>query len=45
MAQDLPALPLYQKPTFLAWDSVVSGPQPNPTDWGHLWNIEEWGVR
>jgi peptide/nickel transport system substrate-binding protein len=45
MAQDLPALPLYQKPTFLAWDSVVSGPQPNPTDWGHLWNIEEWAVR
>lgn len=45
MAEDLPALPLYQKPTFLAWDSVVSGPQPNPTDWGHLWNIETWGVR
>jgi peptide/nickel transport system substrate-binding protein len=45
MAADLPALPLYQKPVFLAWDSGLDGPQPNPTAWGHLWNIEEWTPR
>lgn len=42
MARDLPALPLYQKPTFLAWDSRLTGPEPNPTAWGHLWNLEQW---
>lgn len=42
MAEDLPALPLYQKPVFLAWDSGLEGPQPNPAAWGHLWNVEEW---
>lgn len=44
LAEDLPALPLYQKPVFLAWDSRIDGPQPNPTAWGHLWNIEEWSA-
>ncbi|HET7327582.1 MAG TPA: ABC transporter family substrate-binding protein [Nocardioidaceae bacterium] len=42
MAQDLPALPLYQKPVFLAWDSDLQGPEPNPSPWGHLWNVESW---
>lgn len=42
LADDLPVMPLYQKPTFLAWDSHLEGPQPNPTEWGHLWNVEEW---
>jgi peptide/nickel transport system substrate-binding protein len=42
MADDLPALPLYQKPTLLAWDNKLDGPRPNPTTWGHLWNVEEW---
>jgi peptide/nickel transport system substrate-binding protein len=42
MAGDLPALPLYQKPVFLAWDSALDGPQPNPTVWGHMWNVETW---
>ncbi|WP_226921329.1 ABC transporter substrate-binding protein [Georgenia subflava] len=45
MAADLPALPLYQSPVFLAWSSQVVGPQTNPTDWGPFWNIEEWGPR
>jgi peptide/nickel transport system substrate-binding protein len=42
MAEDLPALPLYQKPVFLAWDSGLTGLAANPTAWGPLWNIEQW---
>ncbi|MDD9206217.1 peptide ABC transporter substrate-binding protein [Georgenia sp. 10Sc9-8] len=45
MADDLPALPLYQSPVFLAWTEQVQGPQTNPTDWGPFWNVEEWGPR
>ncbi|GAA4430246.1 peptide ABC transporter substrate-binding protein [Georgenia halophila] len=45
MADDLPALPLYQSPVFLAWARQIEGAQPNPTDWGHFWNVEEWGLR
>ncbi len=45
MAENLPALPLYQSPVFLARSEHVEGLVPNPTDWGHFWNIEEWGPR
>ncbi|GAB3260310.1 peptide ABC transporter substrate-binding protein [Arthrobacter pigmenti] len=45
MADQLPALPLYRKPSFLGWSSQITGVRPvNATVWGFLWNVEEWGV-
>jgi peptide/nickel transport system substrate-binding protein len=38
----IPMIPVYQKPTFLAWDSVIQGPADNPTKAGPFWNIGEW---
>lgn len=42
MAEDLPVLPLYQKPTFFAWNTAIQGPKDNPTNAGPTWNAEEW---
>ena len=42
MARDLPSLPLYQRPTFLAYSSRVEGLIDNPTREGFTWNIGEW---
>ncbi len=40
--EDLPALPLYQKPTFFAWNSAIQGPKDNATQFGPFWNIGSW---
>lgn len=45
MADELPALPLYRKPSFLGWTSQITGVEPNATVWGFMWNVEEWGVK
>jgi peptide/nickel transport system substrate-binding protein len=37
-------LPLYQKPTFIAWTSNVKGVQDNPTLQGPLWNANTWSL-
>ena len=42
MADDLPVLPLYQKPTFFAWNESIQGPEDNPTNAGPTWNAGEW---
>lgn len=44
MAQDLPVLPVYQRPTLMAWYGHVHGLQDNPTLEGPAWNAEEWFV-
>jgi peptide/nickel transport system substrate-binding protein len=38
--QDMFTLPLYQKPTFLAWSSNFTGIDENATNSGPLWNSE-----
>src|SRR3712207_8799240 len=38
-------VPLYQKPTFLAHQSTIEGPEDNSTEWGPLWNSETWTVQ
>jgi peptide/nickel transport system substrate-binding protein len=38
-------LPLYQKPTFIAYSSNVKGVQDNPTQAGPLWNGSTWTVQ
>lgn len=42
MARDLPGLPLYQRPTFLAYKSDIQGLIDNPTPEGFTWNIGDW---
>lgn len=42
IASDVPTLPLYQRPTLLVWNSAISGPQNNPSEWGPLWNVGDW---
>ena len=44
LAGDIPALPLYQKPTFLAYSTAVHGLVDNPTHESPTWNIEDWWV-
>ena len=43
IAQDVPVVPLYQKPAFQAWSSDIVGVRTNSTQWGPTWNVEEWG--
>jgi peptide/nickel transport system substrate-binding protein len=38
----MPTLPLYQKPTFIAYSSNLKGVQDNPTQAGPLWNASSW---
>jgi peptide/nickel transport system substrate-binding protein len=38
-------LPLYQKPTYIAYSSTVEGVQDNPTQAGPLWNASTWSVK
>jgi peptide/nickel transport system substrate-binding protein len=38
-------VPLYQKPTFIAYQSSIEGPEDNSTQWGPLWNSETWTVQ
>ncbi|MDH4308227.1 MAG: peptide ABC transporter substrate-binding protein [Acidimicrobiia bacterium] len=38
----IPLIPMYQKPTFFAWNSTIQGPKDNATQIGPFWNIETW---
>jgi peptide/nickel transport system substrate-binding protein len=38
----IPMIPMYQRPTLLAWDSVIQGPGDNPSEIGPFWNIADW---
>ena len=40
--EDLPTIPLYQKPTYLIFRSNIQGVQDNPGTFGPLWNANEW---
>ncbi|HEX5495113.1 MAG TPA: hypothetical protein VFX70_11125, partial [Mycobacteriales bacterium] len=42
---DMYTLPLYQKPTFLAFDSSYSGIGDNATSAGPLWNSDTFSVK
>ncbi len=39
---DVAVIPLYQKPTFFAWNEVITGPKDNPSASGPLWNVAAW---
>ncbi len=38
----VPMIPMYQRPTLLAWDAVIQGPGDNPSKIGPFWNIGDW---
>jgi peptide/nickel transport system substrate-binding protein len=38
-------IPLFQKPTFFAWSSNITGPKDNPTNAGPLWNASTWSMK
>jgi peptide/nickel transport system substrate-binding protein len=40
--EDVASIPLYQKPTFFAWNEVITGPKDNPTQTGPFWNLSTW---
>jgi hypothetical protein len=37
-----PMIPMYQRPTLLAWNSQLQGPGDNPSQVGPLWNVGSW---
>ena len=42
--EDMPTVPLYQKPTYLPYRSSVQGVEDNASTAGPLWNAYEWTV-
>jgi len=42
MAEDLPILPMYQKPTFFAYSDRLQNAIDNATQNGPTWNAEDW---
>lgn len=44
MANDLPLIPLYQRPVYYAYEEDLEGPEVNPTLAGPFWNIGEWSL-
>ncbi|WP_166397086.1 ABC transporter substrate-binding protein [Rubrobacter marinus] len=42
MAEDVPLIPIYQRPEVLTFSDGLQGPDANPTLAGAFWNIEEW---
>lgn len=45
-AEDVPAIPLYQKPTVFVWDkNKINGPLVNNTTNGPFWNMNQWSVQ
>jgi glutathione transport system substrate-binding protein len=45
MWKDLPNIPLYQKPTFLAFSDKYANIEDNTTTETPFWNVEEWGIK
>lgn len=39
---ELAVIPLYQKPTMVAWRDGIGGPEPNYTYSADLWNVAAW---
>ena len=42
---EVPMIPMYQKPSFLAWDSAITGVVPNANNITDTWNVGAWGGR
>ena len=42
MADELPLIPLYQRPVYYGYQEGLQGPKVNPTLAGPYWNVGEW---
>jgi peptide/nickel transport system substrate-binding protein len=42
LADDMPSLPLFMTPSFLAYRTTLHGPRNNAGDPGPMWNVEDW---
>jgi peptide/nickel transport system substrate-binding protein len=42
VSNDVPWIPLYQKPTYLVYKSSIHGMIDDPNNQGPVWNIEQW---
>jgi ABC-type transport system substrate-binding protein len=42
LSNDMPALPLYQRPDVLVHDTALQGIVANPGPGGPFWNVEDW---
>jgi peptide/nickel transport system substrate-binding protein len=42
MVKQVPTVPLFQKPTYLVYRTVLKGLVENPTSEGPVWNINKW---
>lgn len=40
--QDMAIIPLYQKPSLLAWNIGLTGPKPNMSRATDMWNLSAW---
>ncbi|MGI9049284.1 MAG: hypothetical protein ACR2GU_07925, partial [Rubrobacteraceae bacterium] len=40
--KDVPLIPMYQRPVYIAYTDKLTGPKVNPTIAGSFWNIGEW---
>jgi peptide/nickel transport system substrate-binding protein len=45
MAEDLPVIPMYQRPQYTASSSNLTGVDPNPSLAGPYWNMGEWKLQ
>ena len=41
-SKDLPLIPMYQRPVYIAYTDKLTGPKVNPTLAGPFWNVGEW---
>ena len=42
--EDMPTIPLYQKPTFLPYRASIKGVEDNASTAGPLWNAYDWSI-
>jgi peptide/nickel transport system substrate-binding protein len=45
MAEDLPVIPMYQRPQYTAFSENLTGVEPNPSLAGPYWNMGEWNLQ
>lgn len=45
MAEDVPLIPVYQRPEVYTYSNSLQGPEVNPTLAGAFWNIEVWSLQ
>ncbi len=45
LTADMVSIPLYQKPTFIAWRNTFVNLADNSTQDGPFWNANLWGLK